>query len=280
MRVQTGDVRLFFDVEGAKLVPEGPAMRERPTVILLHGGPGVDHTEFRSFGPALAEVAQVVYVDHRGCGRSDRSGPERWNLETWADDVRALCDALDIQRPVVLGHSFGGMVAQAYAARYPDHPGKLILSSTTAKLRLDRMLPVFERLGGAEASDVARRFFADPMPSFHDYIRVCLPLYRQSPPDEGALARAVIHLDVGGHFVKGEMQTYDLRADLARVRCPTLVLSGDLDPFATVEDARDLVAALPAELVTSRSFPRAGHAVLDDARDEALAAVREFIGAA
>ncbi|WP_437969422.1 alpha/beta fold hydrolase [Sorangium sp. So ce260] len=279
MRVQTGDVRLFFDVEGAKLVPDGPVMRERPTVILLHGGPGGDHTEFLAFGAALAEAAQVVYLDHRGCGRSDRSGPERWNLETWADDVRAFCEALEIQRPVVLGHSFGGMVAQAYAARYPDHPGKLILTSTTAKLRLDRMLPVFERLGGARAADVARRFFADPMPNFPDYIRVCLPLYRQTPEQEGALQRAVLHLDVGGHFVAGEMQTYDLRADLARVRCPTLVLSGDLDPFATIADARDLVAALPGELVQARHFPHAGHAVLDDARAEALAAIQEFLRA-
>ncbi|WP_437939740.1 alpha/beta fold hydrolase [Sorangium sp. So ce341] len=279
MRVQAGDVRLFFDVEGAKLVPDGPAMRERPTVILLHGGPGVDHTDFVPFGAALADVAQVVYLDHRGCGRSDRSGPERWNLATWADDVRAFCDALEIQRPVVLGNSFGGMVAQAYAARHPDHPGKLILTSTTAKLRLDRMLPVFERLGGARAADIARRFFADPMPNFHDYIRVCFPLYRQTPGEEGALQRAVIHLDVGGYFVAGEMQTYDLRADLARVRCPTLVLSGDLDPFATSADARDLVAALPAELVQARHFPHAGHAVLADARAEALAAIRGFLGA-
>ncbi|WP_437572336.1 alpha/beta fold hydrolase [Sorangium sp. So ce542] len=279
MRVQAGDVRLFFEVEGAKLVPDGPAMRERPTVILLHGGPGVDHTEFVPFGAALAEVAQIVYLDHRGCGRSDRSGPERWNLATWADDVRAFCDALEIQRPVVLGNSFGGMVAQAYAARYPDHPGKLILTSTTAKLRLDRMLPVFERLGGARAADIARRFFADPMPNFQDYIRVCLPLYRQTPEEEGALQGAVIHLDVGGYFVAGEMQTYDLRADLARVRCPTLVLSGDLDPFATSADARDLVAALPGELVQARHFPHAGHAVLADARAEALAAIRGFLGA-
>jgi proline iminopeptidase len=55
------------------------------------------------------------------------------------------------------------------------------------------------------------------------------------------------------------------------------VLSGDLDPFATTADARDLVAALPRELVQARTFPRAGHAVLDDARGEALATIREFL---
>ncbi|WP_437679178.1 alpha/beta fold hydrolase [Sorangium sp. So ce131] len=279
MRVHAGDTRLFFDVEGSKLVPDGPAMRERPTVLLLHGGPGFDHTEFRPFGSALADVAQVIYLDHRGSGRSDRGGPERWNLDTWADDVRAFCDALDIERPVVLGSSFGGMVAQAYAARHPDHPAKLILVSTTARLRLDRMLVMFERLGGARAAGVARRFFADPMATFPEYIEVCFPLYRQSPPERGAVERAVVHLDVGGYFVAGEMQTYDLRAALARVRCPTLVLSGDLDPFATIDDARDLAAALPPELVQTRRFPNAGHAVLDDARAEALAAIRAFLGA-
>jgi len=277
MRVQVGDIRLFFDIEGAKLVPEGPVMRERPTVILLHGGPGLDHTEFWPFGSTIADIAQVIYLDHRGNGRSDRSGPERWNLEVWADDLRAFCDALEIQRPVVLGSSFGGMVAQTYAAKYPEHPAKLILTNTMSRLRLDRMFPLFERLGGARAAEVARRFFADPMPNFLDYIQTCLPLYSQSPPVEGALDRVVINMEVGAYFVGGEMQTFDTKAALARVRCPTLVLSGGLDPVATTADVEELAAALPASLVRAHHFPASGHAVLTDARDEALAAVRAFL---
>ena len=125
MRVQVGNRRLFFDVDGAKLVPDGPWMRERQSVVLLHPGPGFDHLLFKiQLGPWLAERAQVVYVDQRGGGRTEPAGPEELRLERWADDVRELCDALTIERPVVLGMGFGALVALAYASRHPSHPGR------------------------------------------------------------------------------------------------------------------------------------------------------------
>ena len=164
MRVNIGDVRLFFDVEGAKLRPDGAKMREVPTVVLLHGGPGFDHASFKPDFSRVAEIAQVVYLDHRGNGRSDRGDPAKWKLAQWGDDVRAFCEALEIERPIVLGVSFGGMVAMAYATRHPEHPAKLVLSSTAAVTRQDRTLEMFEKLGGAEARETARRFFENPGP--------------------------------------------------------------------------------------------------------------------
>ncbi|MBL8335086.1 MAG: alpha/beta hydrolase, partial [Rubrivivax sp.] len=71
IEVQPG-VRLFVDIDGSGLVPDGERMRERPTLILLHGGPGFDHSSFKPLFGRLTDVAQVVYVDHRGHGRSDR----------------------------------------------------------------------------------------------------------------------------------------------------------------------------------------------------------------
>ena len=133
MHVLVNGVRLFFDVEGGKLVPDGSAMREKPTLLLLHGGPGFDHTIYKPAYSALADIAQVIYLDHRGNGRSDAGPKESWTLAQWGDDVRAFCDALGIEKPIVLGVSFGGMVAMAYATRHPSHPGKLILISTEAK---------------------------------------------------------------------------------------------------------------------------------------------------
>jgi pimeloyl-ACP methyl ester carboxylesterase len=121
MRVLVNGVRLYFDVEGAGLVPDGAAMRAKLTLILLHGGPGFDHTIYKPAFAAVADIAQVVYLDHRGNGRSDPDAHENWNLAQWGDDVRAFCDALEIARPIVYGASFGGMVALAYATRYPDH---------------------------------------------------------------------------------------------------------------------------------------------------------------
>src|SRR4051794_39163779 len=159
VRVKVNGSNLYVDVEGAGLVADGPEMRERPTVVLLHGGPGFDHSLFKPAYGQLADVAQVVYYDHRGNGRSDRGDPNDWNLDVWADDVRGLCDALGIERPVVLGWSFGGLVAQRYADRYPEHPAKLILQSTFARWDRDRVVDGFRSRGGDEAAMAAKAFF-------------------------------------------------------------------------------------------------------------------------
>ena len=71
MRVALRDgTRIFFEVIGTKLVPEGPTMRERPTMLLLHGGPGCDHSGLAHTLAPLCDVAQLVVPDHRGQGRS------------------------------------------------------------------------------------------------------------------------------------------------------------------------------------------------------------------
>src|SRR5262245_15911285 len=130
MRVLVNGVRLFFDVEGARLVPDGPTMREKPTLLLLHGGPGFDHSIYKPAYSGLADCAQVIYLDHRGNGRSDAGPKEAWTLAQWGDDVRAFCDLLGIERPIVLGASFGGKVGHGLCDPSPDPPAKLILIST------------------------------------------------------------------------------------------------------------------------------------------------------
>jgi pimeloyl-ACP methyl ester carboxylesterase len=150
MHVLVNGVRLFFDVEGGKLVPDGAFMRERPTLLMLHGGSGSDHSIYKPAYSALADVTQIIYLDHRGNGRSEDGPCESWTLAQWGDDVRAFCEALGITSPIVLGASFGGMVALAYATRHPAHPSKLVLISTEAAgdTYLDRRVALFERFGG------------------------------------------------------------------------------------------------------------------------------------
>src|SRR5436189_4302405 len=119
MRVDLGDcTRLFFDVAGSGLAPTPEAMVPKPTLVVLHGGPGFDHSSFRPYFDRFADTHQVVYLDHRGQGRSDdRREDNGWDLDTWADDVVGFCDALEIGNPIVLGNSFGGFVEMLYAAR-------------------------------------------------------------------------------------------------------------------------------------------------------------------
>src|SRR5262249_23006410 len=149
MRVTLPDgTRIFFEVIGTKLVPEGPEMRERPTMLLLHGGPGFDHTVMAHSLSSLSDVAQLILLDHRGQGRSDGDDSAYWHLDTWVADIVDFCAALELDHPIILGQSFGGVVALAVSARHPELPSKLVVSSSLARFRPDRAFPMFERLGG------------------------------------------------------------------------------------------------------------------------------------
>src|SRR5919206_4384951 len=132
MRAKLRDTEIFFDVEGAGLVPDGAAMRERPVAFAVHGGPGGDHSGFKPGCSALAEHMQVVYFDHRGQGRSARGDPARWTLDENVEDMEALRRHLGLGPIVSIGTSYGGMVAMAHAARYPGAVSHLILLVTAA----------------------------------------------------------------------------------------------------------------------------------------------------
>lgn len=277
MRVDVGGRRMFFDVDGPGLVADGAAMTERPTVLLLHGGPGMDHAGYKPAFSALTDVAQLIYVDHSGQGRSDPTSPDRWTLDRWADDVVALCDALEIERPVILGWSFGGMVAMNLASRYPDRPQRLILQSTAARMDLDRIATAFEALGGAEPAEIARAHWSSPSPeSMQRYMEVCLPLYSPEPLDADAMARMVMtpELLTGGWT---EAMSFDLTAGLADVTAPTLVLSGELDPITPPAAAVEIVEHLPTDLTAHETFGRSGHFIADTEPDRFFADIRAFI---
>ena len=109
MYLKVNGTHLFFDVVGSHLQPSQEGMIEKPTVLVLHGGPGViDHTYFRPFLDPLGACAQVIYLDLRGQGRSERHHPDYYQVGIMADDVAAFAAELRIEQPVVLGHSFRG----------------------------------------------------------------------------------------------------------------------------------------------------------------------------
>jgi len=286
MHVFVNGVRLFFDVEGTKLVPDGAVMREKPTLLLLHGGPGFDHSIYRPAYSALAGIAQVIYLDHRGNGRSEDGPRESWTLAQWGDDIRAFCDVLGIVSPIVLGASFGGMVALAYATRHPEHPSKLVLISTEAAggTHRERRVELFERFGGPEVGALARRRFMEvgghpDQASLEDWRRLVFPLYTATPRDPDAARRAVARSEVLQWFTKpgGESHTFNMFPDLRRIKCPTLVLGGEDDPIHPIESQADIAAALSPHLVQFERFPNCRHAVIPDAPEHGMAVIRSFI---
>jgi proline iminopeptidase len=280
MRVQVGDVKLFFDVEGAKLRADGPVMRQVPTLLLIHGGPGFDHSGFKPAFSELAPVLQLIYLDLRGNGRSDAGLESKWSLEQWAEDIHSFCEALSIEEPIVLGHSMGGIVAMIYAMRYSHHPSKLILSSTSIQPVGERSFATFERLGGLGARAAAMSFWTNPdETSLAQYEELCIPLYTRTPQEASLFERAVRNPAMRLVFVEEELRRLDLMRQLNRIGCPTLVIAGEDDPITPIEDIEEIAKAMRPELVTLERFANAGHGVYRDCPQAFFGRLRDFMGA-
>lgn len=278
MRVDIGGgVRLFVDVVGSSLEATPEAMVEKPTLLMLHGGPGFDHSSFRPYFDRFADTHQVVYYDHRGNGRSDGfDDPSGWDLETWADDVVRLCDALEITRPVVLGNSFGGFVAITYAARHPDHPAKLVLSSTQARRHAEETGRRFEQLGGPEARENYESVFVRlENDRAGRYLTENLPLYNRLPSGFGP-DRTIMNFRMLQHFNES-FADFDVREELRRITCPTLVLCGNDDPMTPVLASEEIMSLLPGGVGRLELFDDCGHGSFRDQPECTEAVVRAFL---
>lgn len=280
VRVDLGDgTRLFFDVVGSGLEATDEALNPRPTLLLLHGGPGGDHSSFRPYFDRFADTHQVVLVDHRGQGRSDqRHDPSGWDLDTWADDVVRFCDALEIGEPVVLGLSFGGFVAMHYAARHPQHPSRLVLASTAARQHREITASRFEARGGPEARAMYEALYGGGPTTpelWAEYGRVCLPLYGRAA-SAGGRRRAWANNRVLDHF-NPAFFAMDLRAELGQIRCPTLVLAGAEDPMTPPEASQEIFEHLAPGIGRLVIVEDAGHGPQRDQPEETERILREFL---
>jgi proline iminopeptidase len=273
--------RLFFDTLNSKLEIDGTGLREKPVLICIPGGPGGDHQTMRPFFDRFTSVAQVVYLDPRGGGRSDHGDPSVWTLDRWGDDIAAFCNALGIEKPIVLGTSGGSLMVQAYLARHPGHARGAILINACARMIQEEIVAAYERFGGPEAGKAARAMYRSPGPEdYAAFMRLCLPLYSVRRDLSSLIAgrgRTSMNPAASQHFFApaGEAWRYDHRAGLARVESPVLVAIGEQDPVTPAAWGREAAAALShGELL---AFETASHFLNADEPERLTASVEAFI---
>jgi len=276
MNIDVNGTRLWFDVDGSALVPAGSDMQRRPTVVLVHGGPGTyDHSYFKPDFGRLAEHAQVVYLDLRGHGRSDWGDAGTWSLERCADDVRMFCDAVGIARPVVFGHSMGGPVVLLYGARHSGHAAGLVVQSGFARWDAARVVDGFRRVAGDEVAEIAARSYAGSEVSDQEWARV-YAAFGPHRPDDARRARTPKNLELnarGMELIRG----LDILDQLSRVAARTLVSVGRLDPVTPVAASEEIVAALPDGVAQFEVIEGAGHFSWMDAPMRFWPMLTEFI---
>lgn len=284
MRVACNGTELFVDTEGSGLEVRDGGVKERPTIVALHGGPGFDQGYLRPGLAPLSRIAQIVFIDLRGQGRSAKADPVECTLEQMADDVAAVCDALGIKRPIVFGHSAGGFVALHLALRHPNVADGLVLCSTSATLAPMTddypSPPTLADRAGPEAAAVAGRLFSGDMSSatLDAFNRTVLPFYSgPTHMDVPARIMALSHFnsDVATNFFGKLAPLYDLRPRLGEIAAHAMVTIGQYDWISSPAAGRALAAGIPgAKLV---EFEHSGHFGFSEEPDRFFAVMSEFM---
>ena len=279
-----GSARIFFRDIGAGT-----------PLIILHGGPGFDHSYLLPELDGLAKSCRLITYDQRGRGRSAASvDPDDVSLESEISDVETVRSYFNLESAGVLGHSWGALLAIEYAARFPSRVSHLILMNPAPvsnegflkfRSELSRLRTPAERAELLSLSQTEEFASGDLETDAHYYeiyfrpafwnsqlVNALIPRLRANSSSEGIRkARAIVERLVSETWLSTE---YDLLPRLKDLNVPTLVIHGDSD-FIPVAIAAQIAGAIPgARLVV---LPDCGHFPLIERRGDLFAEVSSFL---
>jgi proline iminopeptidase len=250
-------------------------------LVVLHGGPGLDHTMFRPYLDPLADEFRLLYVDQRGQGRSERVDAATLTLERFARDIDLLGEALRLDRLAVLGHSFGAIVATWHAIEVGSATAYVISgggdSSAGLEQDVQESLQAMGEAGARIAESWAAEETVETEDEFVELMEVQTPFHFAGPPPADVWADMVYTPGVLRHFAQVGYGDFDFTPNLGRVTRPTLVIVGEEDRTTTLRASQVLHQGIDAgELVVMDGV---GHMSFIEAPDSYLGAVRNFLRA-
>jgi proline iminopeptidase len=269
-------------INGNELEVEVFGADDAPVLIAHHGAPGLgSRAEPKATFAPFADTFRVIVFDARGSGVSEGRPP--FTHEQWVADVEALREWAGAERFVMAGGSYGGFIAMEYAIRYPDRLTALVLRDTSAdhenekaarrnaenstRVTIDR--EKLDRINTGRVRDNE---------DLRDCWREILPLYDHvyDPAAVEAKVEATFYRYQTHNFAFAVNQpNYDIKAELPKITCPTLVTVGRDDWITPVESSRTIVELIPdARLVV---FEKSGHSPQIEEADLWCKTVREFL---
>jgi proline iminopeptidase len=276
----------FVAVDGAELYYRDVGQGQ--PIIILHGGPDFDHTYLLPDMDRLADGYRLIYYDQRGRGRSTGQ-PADVSLASELADLDTLRQHLGLERAVLLGHSWGGILGLLYPLRYPGRASHLVLLNTAAASSrgMQRMVALrrarlAERLEGLRAMQATPAYRQGDPAVMEQFLRVLFSTGCKRPDDLARLkllfSQATI---VRGAQVEerlsqetGAREDFDLLPQLAELAVPALIVHGDYD-FVPPDEAEAIARAIPGASYVL--LPDCGHFAYLEAPEALRQALAGFL---
>jgi proline iminopeptidase len=276
-KISVRDTSLYVEVVG-----------EGDPLVLMHGGPGLDHWTLEPFRRCSDRYTLILY-DHRCNGASLDAPVATMTWDNLTADADALREHLGFDKWSVLGHSFGGNVALEYTLRYPERVSKLVLLDSGSDGRWPQVnaAAVAETRGfSPQKADLVRRWFNgefEPDEWFSIFSEVG-PAYYYEPLDIARMAREMPAMEgptfrpeplifAGQHLLRN----WSVTDRLHDIDVPTLVMAGKQDFVYPPEAQHELADGIPGARL--KLIDRAGHNPQSERPDETIAALVEFMPA-
>jgi len=281
MRAKIRDTEIYFDVEGAGLVTDGPKMREKPIALIIHGGPGADHSSYKPTFSSLRDRLQLIYFDLRGQGRSKRGPKQTYTLENNVEDLEALRQYLGLDKIALIGTSYGGMVALSYASRYPENISRLVVIATTASYHfLERAKEILACKGSPEQIAIAQKLWQGNFQTeaeLREYFDVMGSMYSlKYDPNSSreGWQRTIFSIDAINVAFSSCLRAYNVLEKLPKINAPTLVIGAKEDWICPPEFSEAIAKAIPhAQLLI---FENCGHLIRSDRPEDLLNSIDSF----
>jgi proline iminopeptidase len=270
-------------VNGARLYYETMGPEGAPVLVLLHGAPGLSdcRDQVRDYSP-LADEFRLLFFDIRGCGRSEEQPP--YTHDQWVADVDELTRQVGIDTFALLGHSYGGIIAQEYVLAHPERLTKLILLATSPSTvendeTINRALAA--NLPGLDEPNLRQLFEGrtESNEELREMRELLMPLYFEGPFDpelpKQIADRAFFHYETHNYAFAVNNPAYDVREGLRDVKVPTLVLSGGNDWITPLAKSQEITSLIPASRL--EVFENSGHMPNVEEHDKLMSVLRSFL---
>lgn len=221
----------------------GGTADDYPALLILHGGPGGGHDYLSNLASLASNSQKVIFYDQLGCGKSDQpNDPTRWEISRFVKELATIRGSLNLHKVILLGQSWGGMLAIEYLLTDPEGVSGLILSNSLSSasifaaeiLRLKNQLPasILNTLIESEAKgDINNDRYESAVKAFY-----CRHILRMDPmPDQvwKALNSENQSYQVmwgSNEFnFTGNLRYWERTNDLHQIQMPTLIISGEFD---------------------------------------------------
>ena len=274
--VKIGSITLYYKMLG----------KGRP-VLVLHGGPGMNHTYFLPHMEILARTCTLIFYDQRGCGKSSAVTNSQLTLRNYIEDIEGIRKAFNLEKLNILGHSWGGLLAMYYSSEYYENVNSLILvdpapasSDLFAEYHEIKLTRIREEDRKALEEIVYSEGFWNGNPRVIENFFIVserVNFYNRTLSSKFSITfdeKEAKHVFTVNRLMGRYFTNYDIHEALSQIQCPTLVIYGDYD-CEPVEAGQKICEHIEGSQLVI--LEKCGHYPFIESPEEFSRIVKEFL---